>query len=130
MLKRYERSFGPWLDLQLYMYRLGLSQRDLQEVLQLGFGQTLSIKAIEHLTDVAHEEKEAFRQAPLEDTPPCILADGVNIKMMCPTGEYRVNQRGQRRMVKQRVDAVILAALGVWPQDRRYQILYVEALVI
>lgn len=125
VLKRYERSFGPWLDLQLHLYRLGLSQRDLQEVLQLSFGQALSVKAIEHLTDVAHEDMEAFRRALLEETPPVILVDGVNIKMMCPTGEYRVNQRGHRRMVKQRVDSVILAALGVWP-DGRYQILYFE----
>ena len=125
VIERYERSFGPWLDLQLHMYRLGFSQRDLQEVLHLGFGQVLSVKSIEHLTDVAHEEMEAFRRAPLEDTPPVILVDGVNIKMMCPTGTYRVNRRGQRRMVKRRIESVILAALGVWP-DGRYQILYFE----
>ena len=125
VLERYERSFGPWLDLQLHMYRLGCSQRDLQEILHLGFGQVLSVKSVEHLTDVAHEEMEAFRRAPLKDTPPVILVDGVNIKMMCPTGTYCVNRRGQRRMVKQRVESVILAALGVWP-DGRYQILYFE----
>jgi len=94
VLERYERSFGPWFDLQLHLYRLGLSQRDLQEVLQLGFGQVLSVKAIEHLTDVAREEMEAFRQAPLEDTPPAIIVDGVNLKILCPTGTYRINQRG------------------------------------
>ena len=125
VLERYERSFGPWFDVQLHLYRLGLSQGDLQETLHLGFGQVLSTKSIQHLTDVARKDMEAFRQAPLEDTPPIILVDGVNIKMMCPTGGYRINQRGQRRMVKRQVDAVILAALGVWP-DGRYQILYFE----
>ena len=85
VLERYERSFGPWLDLQLHLYLLGLSQRDLQEILHLSFGQVLSIKAIEHLTDVAQKEMEAFRQAPLQDTPPVILIDGVNLKIMCPT---------------------------------------------
>mgnify|MGYP001033705538 CR=1 FL=1 len=125
VIARYERSFGPWLDLQLHMYRLGFSQRDLQEVLHLGFGQVLSVKSVEHLTAVACEEMEAFRQAPLEDTPPVIIVDGVNIKMMCPTGTYHVNRRGQRRMVKRRIESVILAALGVWP-DGRYQILYFE----
>ena len=125
VLERYERSFGPWFDLQLHLYRLGLSQRDLQEVLQLGFGQVLSVKAVEHLTDVAREEMEAFRQAPLEDTPPVIIVDGVNLKILCPTGTYQINQRGQRRMVKRREKCVLLAALGVWP-DGRYQILYFE----
>ncbi|MCP4685768.1 MAG: hypothetical protein GY867_10040 [bacterium] len=125
VLERYERSFGPWLDLQLHMYRLGCSQRDLQEVLHLGFRQVLSVKSVEHLTDVAREEMEAFRQAPLEETPPVIIVDGVNIKMMCPTGTYHVNRRGQRRMIKRRMESVILAALGVWP-DGRYRILYFE----
>lgn len=125
VIERYERSFGPWLDLQLHMYRLGFSQRDLQEILHLGFGQVLSVKSVEHLTDVACEEMESFRQAPLEDTPPVIIVDGVNIKMMCPTGTYHVNRRGQRRMVKRRMESVILAALGVWP-DGRYQTLYFE----
>jgi hypothetical protein len=36
VLERYERNFGPWLDLQLHLYRLGLSQYDLQEILHLG----------------------------------------------------------------------------------------------
>jgi len=69
VIERYERSFGPWLDLQLHMYRLGLSQGDLQETLHLGFGQVLSTKSIQHLTDVAGKDMEAFRQALLEDTP-------------------------------------------------------------
>jgi len=33
VLVRYERNFGPWLDLQLHLYRLGLSRYDLQEIL-------------------------------------------------------------------------------------------------
>ena len=125
VLKRYERSFGPWLDLQLYLYTVGASQSNLQEILALSFGQVLSVKAIEHLTDVAREEMEAFRNAPLSDTPPAILVDGVNLKMMCPTGIYRTNQRGQRRQVKHRRERVLLAALGVWP-DGRYQVIYFE----
>jgi transposase-like protein len=125
VLERYERSFGPWFDLQLHLYRLGLSQRDLQEILHLGFGQVLSIKSVEHLSDVAHEDMEAFRQARLQDTPPAIIVDGVNLKILCPTDTYRINQRRQRRMVKRREERVLLAALGVWP-DGRYQILYFE----
>jgi putative transposase len=125
VLVRYERNFGPWLDLQLHLYRLGLSQYDLQEILHLGFGQVLSPKAVQHLTDVAHREMEAFRQSPLDDTPPVVIVDGINVKVLLPTGTYRTNQRGQRRQVKRREDRVILAALGVWP-DRRHQLLYFE----
>lgn len=123
VLERYERSFGLWLDLQLHLYLLGLSQCDLQETLHLGFGQVLSVRAIEHLTDVAQKEMEAFRQARLDDTPPVILVDGVNLKMLCPTGTYRINQRGQRREVKRREDRVLLTALGIWPDGHSNSVL-------
>jgi transposase-like protein len=125
VLVRYERNFGPWLDLQLHLYRLGLSQYDLQEILHLGFGQVLSPKAVQHLTAVAQREMEAFRQAPLDDTPPAMIVDGVNVKVLLPSGTYRTNRRGQRRQVKRRTGRVILAALGVWPDGRR-QVLYFE----
>lgn len=120
ILTRYERSFGPWLDVQLALYVLGLSQGDLQETLHLAFGQVLSRKALEHLTDVAHKDLEAFRQARLEETPPALIVDGVNVKVLCPSGVYRVNQRGQRRAVKRCESRVILAALGVWANRQRY----------
>jgi len=125
VLERYERNFGPWLDLQLHLYRLGLSQYDLQEILHLGFGQVLSLKAVQHLTDVAQREMDAFRQAPLDDTPPVVIVDGVNVQVLLPTGTYGTNQRGQRRQIKRREDKVILAALGVWP-DGRCQVLCFE----
>jgi putative transposase len=125
VLVRYERNFGPWLDLQLHLYRLGLSQYDLQEILHLGFGQVLSPKAVQHLTDVAQREMEAFRQAPLDDTPPVVLVDGINVKVLLPTGTYHTNRRGQRRSVKRREGRVILVALGVWP-DGRYRVLCFE----
>ena len=95
------------------------------EILHLGFGQVLSLKAVQHLTDVAEKEMESFRQAPLDDTPPVLIVDGVNIKILLPTDTYYINQRGQRRQVKRREDRVILAALGVWP-DGRYQVICFE----
>jgi putative transposase len=125
VLERYERSFGSWLDVQLALYVLGLSQGDLQEILYLAFGQALSRKAIEHLTDTVQKEREAFRQARLEDTPPAMIVDGVNIKVLCPTGTYRTDQRGHCRQVKRREARVILAAVGLWPDPRR-QVLYFE----
>jgi putative transposase len=125
VIKKYERSFGPWLDAQLHLYVLGLSQRDLQEILHLSFGQVMSIKAIEHLTSVAQKEMEAFRRARLDDTPPVILVDGVNITLQCSTGTYGTNKRGQRRQIKRRERQVLLAALGVW-SNKRYRIIYFE----
>jgi putative transposase len=125
VIEKYERSFGPWLDMQLHVYVLGLSQRDLQEILHLSFGQVLSIKAVEHLTDVARKEMEGFRQAELSDSPPVMLADGVNIKLQCPTGRHHTNQRGRRRQETRRAGRVLLAAMGVW-SDGHYQIIYFE----
>ncbi len=91
----------------------------------MGFGQVLSSTAVQHLTDVAQREMEAFRQAVLDDTPPVLLVDGVNIKVLLPSGTYCTNQRGQRRQLKRREERVILAALGVWP-DGRYQVICFE----
>ncbi|MCP4540451.1 MAG: hypothetical protein GY832_25210 [Chloroflexi bacterium] len=125
VLERYERNFGPWLDLQLHLYRLGLSQYDLQEILYLGFGQVLSLKAVQHLTDVAQKEMESFRHTLLDDTPSAMVIDGVNIKVLLPSSMHSTNQRGQRRQVKCREDRVILAALGVWP-DGSYQVIDFE----
>jgi len=125
VIEKYERSFGPWLDLKLHLYTLGLSQADLQEVLQLSLGQVVSVKAVEHLTDVARQEMTAFRQAELTDTPPVMLIDGANVVIRCPTGEVKTNQRGQQRAVTEAQKRVILAALGVWP-DGRYQLLHFQ----
>jgi len=125
VIEKYERSFGPWLDLKLHLYTLGLSQADLQEILQLSLGQVVSVKAIEHLTNVVHQEMTAFRQAKLTDTPPVMLIDGVNVVVRCPTGEVKTNQRGQQRAVTEAQKRVILAALGVWP-DGRYQLLHFQ----
>ena len=125
VLDRYERNFGPWMDLQLHLYRLGLSQYDLQEILHLGLGQVLSLKAVQHVTDVAQKEMESFRQSPLDDTPPVVIVDGINIKVLLPTGSYSSNQRGQQRQAKRREERVILAALGVWP-DGRHQVICFE----
>jgi len=54
-----------------------------------------------------------------------MIVDGVNVKVLLPTGAYRIDQRGRRREVKRREARVILATLGVWP-DGRYRVLYFE----
>ncbi len=125
ILKRYERSLGPWLDLQLHLYTLGLSQRDLQEILAIGFGQMLSVKAIEHLTEVVNKEKEAFLANPLKKTYTALIIDGSNIKVMCQTGRKKKNARGQERIVKTKKQKVILSVIGVLA-DGSYETLYFE----
>jgi len=54
-----------------------------------------------------------------------LVVDGVNIKVLLPTGAYHTNQRGQRRAVKRQAERVLLTALGVW-EDGHYQALYFE----
>ena len=125
ILERYERSFGPWLDLQLHLYTLGLSQRDMQEVLHIGFGQILSKKAIEHIINKVRKEKEEFLAQPLKKSYPVIVIDGANVKMMCCTGCIKENSRGQKRMKKEEKEKVILTAIGVLV-DGCYEVLYFE----
>jgi len=125
ILERYERSFGPWLDLQLHLYTLGLSQRDMQEVLHIGFGQILSQRVIERIVNKVREEKEEFLGQPLKKSYPAVVIDGINTKIMCCTGKTKRNRIGQERAEKEKKGKVILAAIGVLA-DGGYEILYFE----
>ena len=91
VLERYERNFGPWLDLQLHLYRLGLSQYDLQEILHLGFGQVLSLKAVQHLTDVAEKEMES----PVLSIQDRVEGQGVVIELS-PLAQVLFDSLGER----------------------------------
>jgi putative transposase len=67
----------------------------------------------------------ACQQARLPQTPPVIVVDGVNLKVLGSTGAAQLNARGQLRPVKRRQEKVLLMALGVWP-DGSYQGLFFE----
>jgi putative transposase len=127
ILTRYQQAMPQVLDTLCYFYTLGLSLRDLQEGLYLIFGRVLSRSAVNRVTLAAHAPMDAWRQAPITDTPPILIVDGVWVSINYPTGETWTDRS---RHVRQRVRAderVILAVMGVWPDGRHALIHYTVA---
>ena len=125
ILTRYQSCLQYVLDELLYIYVLGLSLRDLQEVLGVLFGSLLSVGAINQVTDQVQGEMTAWQQRPLEQTPPIILVDGVWVEILYPTGESWLDRAGHTRQQRRGQERVILAALAVWP-DGQHHLLHYE----
>ncbi len=124
ILVRYQSPLQSLLDKALYAYTLGLSLRDLQELLYLFLGHVLSCSAVNRVTLAAHTPMEAWHEQPLTETPPIILTDGVWVSIQYPTGETFTDRSGHQRHTVRHQERVILAALGVWPDGRHYVIHY------
>jgi transposase-like protein len=128
ILVRYQSALQGLLDRALYAYTLGLSVRDLQELLFLFMGHLFSASAVNRVTIAAQAPMDAWRQQPLRETPPIIIVDGVWVHIQYPTGETWVDKSGHIRRKTRSCERVILAALGVWPDGRHYLLHYEVAL--
>jgi putative transposase len=125
ILVRYQSALQGLLDRALYAYTLGLSIRDLQELLGLFMGHLFSASALNRITVAAQAPMDAWRQQPLAATPPVIIVDGVWVSIQYPTGETWVDRSGHTRHKVRHQERVILAALGVWP-DGQHALLHYE----
>jgi putative transposase len=114
-LTRYERCWGPLLDQHVMGYCLGLSLRDLQEMMALTLGEVLSLSACNRIVASVTAHIEAFKNHTLENPPPVVLVDGMWVKIAYPTGEIKADAQGRRRAAKRKQKRVVLSALGVWP---------------
>jgi putative transposase len=124
ILVRYPSPLQSLLDKALYCYTLGLSLRDLQEMLYLFLGHVLSGSAVNRVTLAAQTPMEQWRELPLTETPPIIITDGVWVSIQYPTGETFTDRSGHQRHKVRHQERVILAALGVWPDGRHYVLHY------
>ena len=122
-LTRYERCWGPLLDQQVMGYCLGLSLRDLQEMMALTLGEVLSLSACNRIVSRVSAQVKAFKQTRLENPPPILIVDGMWVKIAYPTGQVKVDAQGRRRLAKRKEKLVILSALGVWP-DGHWEIVH------
>jgi transposase-like protein len=104
-------------------YGLGLSLRDLQEMMALTLGEVLSLSACNRIVSSVTARVEGFKCEPLEDPPPVIMVDGMWVKIAYPTGEIKVDAQGRRRAAKRKHKRVMLSALGVWP-DGHWEIVH------
>jgi putative transposase len=124
ILVRYQSPLQSLLDKALYCYTLGLSLRDLQEMLYLFLGHVLSCSAVNRVTLAAQTPMEAWREQPLAETPPIVIVDGVWVSIQYPTGETFTDRSGHQRHKVRHQERVILAGLGVWPNGRHYVLHY------
>jgi transposase-like protein len=94
-------------------YCLGLSLRDLQEVLYGTLGEVVSLAACNRLVGEIDQHVQAWKQAVIEAPPAVVLVDGMWVKIAYPTGDHCVDAQGRRRAVKRQEKRVVLSALGV-----------------
>ena len=114
-LTRYERGWGPLLDQHVMGYGLGLSLRDLPEIMALTLGEVVSLTACNRIVSSVTAHVEAFKSQPLASPPPVVRVDGLWVKSAYPTGEITVDSQGRRRPAKRKHRRVVLSALGMWP---------------
>ena len=122
-LTRYERCWGPLLDQHVMGYCLGLSLRDLQEMMALTLGEVLSLAACNRIVSSVRAQVEAFKRQPLANPPPIVMVDGMWVKIAYPTGAIKIDAQGRRRAAKHKQKRVVLSALGVWP-DGHWEIVH------
>ena len=125
ILTRYQSALQGVLDRALYAYTMGLSLRDLQEMLYLFLGHILSHTAVNRITVAVQDTMTTWRIQPIDATPSVLIVDGVWVKILYPTGQTWTDASGHVRQEVRGEERVILAALAVWP-DGRHHILHYE----
>jgi transposase-like protein len=124
ILQRYQLAQASLLDKALYLYTLGLSLRDLQEMLYVWADQLLSRAAVNQVTLAAQTRLAAWRDHPLPATPPVLLVDGVWVQIFYPTDEPWIDRSGHQRQRTHSQECVILAVMAVWPGGQHHLLPY------
>lgn len=122
-IARYERCWGPLLDHHIMGYCLGLSLRDLQEVMDETLGDVISLSSCNRLVWAVDKQVKALKSAALEAPPAVGMVDGMWVKIAYPTGEQRLDAQGRLRAVKRKEKRVVLSALGLW-DDGHWEIVH------
>lgn len=125
ILSRYERNLRGLLDFAGHLYVMGLSLRDLQEALYFLLGAVLSRTAINQVTLKVQDRMQTQQQAPISQTPPILIVDGVWVEIQYTLDEFKIDRAGHQRQQRQAQERVVLVALAVWP-DGQYHVLHYE----
>jgi transposase-like protein len=113
-IERYERSWGPRLAHHIMGYCLGLSLRDLQEVMYDTLGDVVALSSCNRPVWEGDKQVKAWKSATLEVPPAVVIGDGLWGKIASPTGEQCLDTQGRLRAVKRKEKRVVLSALGLW----------------
>jgi len=125
ILTRYQSPLQGVLDRALYAYTMGLSLRDVQELLYLFVGHILSRTAVNRITIAMQDTMTTWRSQPVAATPPVLLVDGVWVKILYPTAHTWTDASGHVRQEVRGEERVILTGLAVWP-DGQHTLLHYE----
>jgi transposase-like protein len=107
-----------WFDLEERARELAglcVSLRDSVSVLAWQNGQPLSIATLNARVNQTAELAEAFHQGRFEKVPPVVMLDGIWLKVLLPTDEEYVDQKGRRRKRTKLRKFPLLVAYGVDP---------------
>jgi transposase-like protein len=122
-ITRYEHCWGPFLDQHIMGYCLGLSLRDLQEVMYATLGEVVSLSACNRLVWEVEAQVKALKNATIAVPPTVVMVDGMWVKIAYPTGERCQDAHGRWRAVKRKAKRVVLSALGLW-DDGHWEIVH------
>jgi hypothetical protein len=122
-IERYERCWGPLLDHHLMGYCLGLSLRDLQEVMYATLGEVVSLSACNRLVWEVETHVKAVKSAAIKAPPTVVMVAGMWVKIASPTGAPHLDAPGRQRAVKRQEKRVVLSALGLW-EDGHWEIVH------
>jgi transposase-like protein len=98
-------------------YRLGVSLRQMQEVLSHSVIGPLSLQT---LLKRIHQCEPGQG---VEGVPPIMQVDAIWVTQVLPNGEVRIDRKGRRRACKGRYKRPIFIALGVWPESDQARVL-------
>lgn len=105
IIKKWDRSLAPELECQImHLFGKGNSYEDIRDHLQRMYGVTYSPSSITAITDRVHEQIQAWRNRPLEETYFIIYLDAIHYKVRenrqvvtkAVYSVYGVDMEGQR----------------------------------
>ncbi len=100
------------MDFAGYLYIMGLSLRDLQEALYFLLGNVLSRTAVNQVTLQVQARMETQQQAPITNTPPILIVDGVWVEVQYTLDKFKIDKAGHQGQQQQAQDRVILVLFG------------------
>jgi transposase-like protein len=93
---------------------LGLSLRDLQEVMSATLGDVVALSVCNRLVWEGEAPVKARKNATIAVPPAVVMVDGIWGRIASPTGEHQEEAPGRWRAVKRHAQRVGVSALGLW----------------
>jgi hypothetical protein len=121
VIEKYKRFWYDLTELALLEYGLATSLRRIVAKLSSALGG-MSLSTLTSRIHAIQAGIEAWKRQAIEDVPDVVQLDGIWFSLMVPTGKKKRDKRGRLRVVKRKVDRVVLVAVGIWTKTGRREI--------